>query len=417
MNARIRSWIRCAAQCALTLLVGVAGVAWAGMPVDLERELKLLREGRAQVHIEGARYRFAVFAYEDPDGTGLGDALATIVAHDLLMNGKVSSLGVIRYVGGLGTASGERQLRYFDKVEPLIEFQKVQVAIWGIVRRVGDAVEVDSYLQLSPAALGSAFTYRFPLPTAAGPMPLVHRIGPDRMRAQRLRIPAADAADLAAVAANMQTLRAGPADVARAVAGLPLGAIHTLLERRGEWMRVAVAGGPSGWVRASGLCVAGCAPLLDVSRLATDLMAYDDRGALPARSASLAEDARFFVEQLTAIQALDRDPTPEAAKAVLHGLEPRCVAPGAVPTAGGAAACNLVGVLWLVAATREAAFHGTPRALDPGLLRFVAGRLAEASLADPRHGPTLQNLAVLFSALDDPSRAALARELAAAAAK
>ena len=119
---------------------GFVPSARAGMPLDMERELSLLRDGQVKIHISGARYRYAVFTYEDPDQTGLGNALATIISHDLLVNGKVSSLGVLRYLGDLGKSSDEKQLRYFEKVEPLIESQGVQVAVWGVraMPRVGD---------------------------------------------------------------------------------------------------------------------------------------------------------------------------------------------------------------------------------------------------------------------------------------
>jgi hypothetical protein len=127
----------CLMMLAVLIGVGVAPVgglvpaALAGMRLDIETELQLLREGHAQLHIGKARYRFAVFTFDDPDGTGLGNAVASVLSHDLLMNSKVSSIGVLRYEGGLGKASDERQLRYFDKVEPLIESQGVEVAIWG----------------------------------------------------------------------------------------------------------------------------------------------------------------------------------------------------------------------------------------------------------------------------------------------
>ena len=52
--------------------------ASAGMKLDIDKELSLLRDGRAQVHIGKARYRFAVFSFDDPDGTGLGNAVAGI---------------------------------------------------------------------------------------------------------------------------------------------------------------------------------------------------------------------------------------------------------------------------------------------------------------------------------------------------
>ena len=43
------------------------------------------------------------------------------MSHDLLMNSKVSSVGVLRYLEyDVSEPSWDDQLRYFDKIEPLI---------------------------------------------------------------------------------------------------------------------------------------------------------------------------------------------------------------------------------------------------------------------------------------------------------
>ena len=386
--------------------------AWAGMRLDVDTELQLLREGRAQRHIGGANYRFAVFSFDDPDATGLGNAVASILSHDLLMNNKAHSIGVLRYEGGLGKPSGEAQLRYFDKVEPLIESQGVQVAIWGTIRRSGDKLRIDSFTQLSPAAMRSGFTYHFSLSKMGGGR-LVHRIAPDRMLTQRLTLSAEDAQSLGAQAARLNLLHDQPGEGARVVGELPVGSVYYLQKRSGDWVQVGMQAGRTGWLRGGGFCTGPCTPLLAVSQFASGLMAYDDSGAMPERSEMLAPDALAFIDQVWAVAILNGVPAEHAYQEVLYRLKPWCpeadaeAAAAAVPP-GGAATCNLRAIARLVATIRR----GEP---SRDLLISVANDLARASLSDPSYVPTLQNLVELFNRLGDIERLKLALRLAKAA--
>jgi hypothetical protein len=420
---------RCAVRIWLVALVallaaGIAPVgkltrtASAGMMLDIDKELSLLRDGRAQVHIGKARYRFAVFTFDDPDDTGLGNAVAGILGHDLLMNSKVSSIGVLRYLGGLGTASGDRQLRYFDKVEPLIESQGVQVAIWGAIRRSGEKVQIDSFTQLSPSVVRSAFGFSFRLPPAMGGGRLVHRIAPDRMLAQRLTLSAEQARSLGSVAESLERLRAGPKKSMPLVGRLPLGSVYYLEQRQGDWVQVGVQSGQGGWLRAGGFCTGPCAPLLAVSQFASGLMAYDDRGNIPESNETLAPDALAFIDQLWAVEALNRAPADIAEQEALYRLKRWCPAGdeakgNEVVPPGGAATCNLRALVRLIGPIRQAA-KNTSSGARPGndLVRSVADELARSSMSDPRHVPTLQNLATLFGVLGDVEREKLASRLA-----
>lgn len=393
-----------------------AGVASAGMQLDLDKELRLLRNGQAQKHIGMARYRFAVFSFEDPDGTGLGNAVASILSHDLLMNSKVSSIGVLRYVGDLSKASDDRQLRYFDKVEPLIESQEVQVAIWGTIRRSGDRVRIDSYTQLSPSVMDTAFSFSFHLPKIMGSGRLVHRIGPDRMLTQRLELPAEQAGNLTSIAANLDRLRASPDDARPFVGRLPLGSVYYLKQRQGEWVQVGVQSGKGGWLRNTGFCTGACAPLLSVSRFASALMAYDDLGEIPAYSERLTPDAKAFTDQLMAVAVLNGVPDQFAEHEALNKLNPWCPAKSDVAgdksPPGGAATCNLRAIIRLVGFSRMATWQPLEGLPIDTVVRSVTDELATASMSDPRHVPTLRNLATLFSFLDDTERSKLASRLA-----
>jgi hypothetical protein len=400
----------------LACLLGVAPTAQAGISKNIEDELRLLNDGQAKLHLTGSRYRFSVFSFEDPDGTGLGNALATLLSNDILMNGGVDSRGVLRYVGNLGSASGEKQLRYFDKIEPLIESQGVQVAVWGVIRRTPGGVRIDSYAQVSPSVMGKTFSFTLRLPEAMGRPPLVHRIGPDRLLIQRLELDADQAARLADVASRLDELRARPSRDAPVVARLPLDKVYYLLEKRGDWVHVGIDGGGNGWQRATGTCSGACAPLLAVSRFATDLMVYDERGTLPTGQAALADDARAFIDQLRVVDVMNHASPDRVEAEALRILNPWCPgeAAGLASPPGGAALCNLRVLARLKLPSLEAAARHLP--LDRKVLVEAAQQLAQASQSDPRHVPTLKNLATLFNLLGDSKRAQLASSLADQAA-
>lgn len=415
------AWMRLLLFALLAPLHASIHSAYAMAPLDMDEELRLLRDGKARIHIGGARYRFAVFTFEDPDGTGLGNAVATIISHDLLMNGKVSSLGVLRYLGGLGKAGDERQLRYFDKVEPLIESQDVQVAVWGMIRRTQDGVRIDSYTQLSPSAVHTAFSFTFRLPREMGRAPLIHRVAPDRLLTQQLELSTAEAGALAGIADNIDQLRQSPSDSAPIAGRLPVGKVHYLRTRQGDWAELVIEGGgpvQSGWLRASGFCSGPCAPLLEVSQFATGLMAYDAGERIPSRSSALEADAQALIDQLRAVDALNHARPEEAEEAALRILQPWCPAEfsgkdlSIAPPPGGAATCNLRALAQLVGPSRQAARERPPRTLERARVQAVTEVLAQVSLYDPRNVPTLRNLATLFSLLGDSERAGLAGRLA-----
>jgi hypothetical protein len=334
------------------------------------------------------------------------------------MNSKVSSVGVLRYVGDLSKASGDRQLRYFDKVEPLIESQGVQVAIWGTIRRSGDRVRIDSFMQLSPSVMGTAFSYSFQMPPAMGSGRLVHRIGPDRMLAQRLELSVEQAGNLASLAADLDRLRAAPKDSSPIAGQLPLGSVYYLKQRQGVWVQVGTQSGQGGWLRSTGFCTGPCAPLLSVSRFATELMAYDDRGDIPDYGARLAPDAKAFSDQLMAVAVLNGAPDQYAEQEALYRLDPWCPAQIEVtgdkhaPPPGGAAICNLRAIIRVVGFSRKTAWQFQEGLPTENVVSSVVAELALVSMSDPRHVPTLKNLATLFSYLGDTERAGLASRLA-----
>jgi len=132
-------------------LVAAGPTARAEIIQDLEREMESIEAGASPPqHISAAHVRVAVFTYEDPDRTGLGNGIAALVANQILLGARLKSLAVIRYAsGGLAPSSVER-LSYFDKVDAVTRAQGVVLSVWGSIRKVGDGFVLDSFVQLQP---------------------------------------------------------------------------------------------------------------------------------------------------------------------------------------------------------------------------------------------------------------------------
>ena len=133
----------------LSLLCGAyAFDVSAGIRMDLERQVHILEQGGSPpLAIGGAEYRIGIFTYEDPDRTGLGDALGKLVAHDVLLRTQARSLGVLMFTGGLAP-SRPGGLSYFDKIEKVAAGQQVYLAVWGTIRRIGSELLIETYLQI-----------------------------------------------------------------------------------------------------------------------------------------------------------------------------------------------------------------------------------------------------------------------------
>jgi len=241
MNARTAC--KLAAALAASLLV-VALPVRAGIRVSLEEELRLLEQGiQPRLRIAGAEFRVAVFTYEDPDETGLGNALASLVAGEILLRSRVSSIGVLRYEGSV-LPEEQGGLGYFDKVERVAEAQQVTLAVWGVVRQVRERLVVDTYVQVPPGTIDEAFLWIVSLPEAMGGGDLLARLRPNRIPAQRLDLPLGAIEVLGQAARNLNELRSEPrirlagqitgveGYLESAASGLAT-ALFTSLERRG----------------------------------------------------------------------------------------------------------------------------------------------------------------------------------------
>lgn len=420
MNARTAC--KLAAALAASLLV-VALPVRAGIRVSLEEELRLLEQGiQPRLRIAGAEFRVAVFTYEDPDETGLGNDLASLVAGEILLRSRVSSIGVLRYEGSV-LPEEQGRLGYFDKVERVAEAQQVTLAVWGVVRQVRERLVIDTYVQVPPGTIDGAFLWIVSLPEAMGGGDLLARLRPNRIPAQRLDLPLGAIEVLGQAARNLNELRSEPRIGAPIVATVPEGRVYWLDDRRDDWVHVRAGEGRVGWVPTSGHCEGDCRPLLDVGGFAGELLRFIATGRTPATAKSLSPDARAVRDQIAALQALNGG----VAEEIQYGIDASLsnwIGPESAPDIqvppGGAAFANILAISRVAVALKlalrgqesgdvQSEFQGLT--IDRDLVRSVAFDLAKASMDDPRNEDVLHNLAVLFEYVGEAGRAQLARSL------
>jgi TolB-like protein len=398
-------------------------------PKETEREWRKVERGETvERHIMRARARVAVFAFDDPDRTGLGDYVGGVFAHRILFGARVPSLGVIRYFGSLAP-DGPGKPGYFEKVERMTSAQGVTLALWGTIRREASEVVVDAHLQLSPETLGRSFRQRLPLERRVGGRAescgeVQATLAPARIALQTVRLPVADAEVLRGAAAHLDDLRAGPSRSAPVVARIPETRGYWIGDRSQDWVKVEwdapAAGQPrnSGWFSAELACAGACRPFLEAAVFASGLLelAEDPSHEVPTPTRSLGSDALAVAEQARALQALRPDArNPNLALELasrwsgsrrLTGKDPATgIDRGSGTPPGGAAFANLVAFAGLARADAEGA-----RA--PGRFEPIAFELAGAVQDDPTNGEVLRNLAVLFRCAGDGPREAQAQKLA-----
>lgn len=430
-------------------LVVVPGLSRAGMKVDLDEELlRLLRGEQPNAHIAGARFRVAVFTYEDPDRTGLGNLLAGVVAHEVLLNSRLGSLGVLRYEGNLAPSPGVPGLSYFDKVDRVTEAQHVSLSVWGSIRRLSDRLLVETYLQLPPDSLRRFFTWRLPVRAAdsvpggvAGGAPPVScgtlsaQLRPERVAVQVLEVPFAEQGHLSRFSFDL--LRKEPESRARPVGRLRKGDTYEVLKREGDWAQVYMHG-VLGWIPVRPACGPACDQLAKSGAFVRHLLEFMHGRELPSLgSSTLHAEALAVAEQLTALEGLAggsarlEQTTLELAgrwdgPARLTGLDAATgIDRGSGPPPGGAAFAN-IRAMGRVALALEVAAEEVGKA-SAGLdrearlamaavprteLLTIAFDLADALQQDPRSADALRNLVILFRCAGDEQRARLAEQLA-----
>jgi hypothetical protein len=403
--------------------------ALAAASLDTESELRLLEMGKAKKHIPGAEYRVAVFAYEDPDQTGMATPLAALIANEVLLNTQIYSLGVLHYRGTLVPTQSDR-LSYFDKVDRLVASQEVSLAVWGLVRAIGNNLVIDTYLQIPSQISSAKLEWRFILPRAMGGASLLAHLQPDRILVQHLIVPLSSRDSFLEAARRCLEMRAEPKPESAVIGMLPQdGSVYWVAERQNDWARFVTPSGLSGWIALRDHCKGECLTLLDAASFGGELLAYIStyKHAHPTARKSLTVEALAVDEQ---IQALDLLVESSGDSYIMLRILKRWLEQAAnidartgidrgesIPP-GGAAFANIYMIAQLFDNLKESKVRSGRNStfdqlvLRPERLRELAFELAEASLYDPQNLDVLHNLAVLFEMAGDSTRAELARSIA-----
>jgi hypothetical protein len=396
------SWMLTVSLCLFALAPG----AQAMVGVDVNEDIDSVLAGRAPpLHLPGIKYRVAVFEFEDPDGTGLGSAISTLIAREILLRSQVRSLGVLNYYGSLAPSRKHPQ-SYFDKVDLVVQAQRASLALWGVVRRDGRSIVVDVQAQLPDPVVEKSYAWALTLPRAMGGETLKASVTPTRMQVQHVRMPIEFATTLAAMASSGNVVRAAPSRAAAVATRIPKYSALSVTETRGAWSKFVVDG-KSGWVQRPTECVRECAQLLGTASFVGALLKFADGGPAPAVSKELSRDTLVVARQLGVLADL-REKKYRSAETYLSRWD------GGRASDYGAPYADMFALGAIAAALQEQRDRPYDEIrLDNAFVRGVAGGLAKASQDDPRNAQLLENLAVLFRIVGDESRAGLATRLAA----
>jgi hypothetical protein len=326
------------------------------------------------------------------------------------------------FTGGLAP-SRPGGLSYFDKIEKVAAGQRVYLAVWGTVRRIGSALLIETYVQIPESTADRDLAAEVNVPAAdQTPKKLTARLRPDRFAVQRYRIPAAAADEISLAATRIGELRREPQPDATVDAVLETGQLFFTVDRTADWIKLQVRGGPAGWVPLTEHCQGGCAPLLDATEFVSGLIRVVDAGEPPRLGPTLTTETLAVLDQLQALGYLRRRNKAAEALAIASrwsgperktGIDPATdIDRGRGRPPGGAAFANIAALAKVQLAMSKARATNRSPLLDPSVAEEIAFELAEASQYDPRNIEVLRNLKTLFGYAGDAERAKLAGRLA-----
>jgi hypothetical protein len=361
-----------------------------------------------QQETAGANLRIAVFTYEDPDSTGLGEALATLMSHQILLKSRVPSIGMLHYIDGL-SPTPSTSLSYFDKVEKITYDQRVTLAAWGVVRRSGERVVIDTYVQFPPWTVQKPFAWSVELPASMGGGALQMHLRPDRILVQRYEVSMQVSEAVHAMARGINESRGRPQDNAALEGARPQ--VRYWTYQLNELVPIGVRTRDSTGGGAVGHCPKACTPLLDAAGFIAGLLNFIESREIPTVTDSLGLDTWAVRDQLSAVKELDTNPA--MVLQVVSGWLAGAQTDATAVLPGGAAFANLRALAKVTDALQAEAREPWRGGIAPTQVRDIAFELAQATLIDPRNLDVLHNLALLFQYAGEASRARLARELAA----
>jgi hypothetical protein len=359
------------------------------------------------------RNKVAVFAFEDPDGTGLSNSISLVIAKHMLFSTRVGSYAIVNFQSDL-SSRGNDGLTYFDRVEKLTRNQGYTVAVWGRIRSAGNgAAQIDTFAQIPDDEAANRFERTLSVGTDDGnSVKLKASLRPKRFQIQSLTLSADAASQIQSAARELTKLRRTPAVSAATVHTLPEGQAFNITDSAGDWVELSLRGGKKGWTSVKAFCRGDCTKVLVTADLANDAVAFVEGNDPRRLSGDATREALAAYEQMVALNSLQRDPQRSRAIAA-RWLEPEAgsqvdqetgIDRGRARPPGGGAFANLRAI---------AEVAETAAAIDRERARKLVAELAAISVDDPGYGDVLHNLAGLFGYLGDVRRKEIAENIAA----
>lgn len=403
-------------KAAIYALIGLTHIllpltSFAGIAVDLEEELNNRGENRdaEQMPFQHVRVRVGVFSYEDPDQTGLGNALAHLIARHILLNSRIGSLGVLTFEQRL-PPDKQSPLSYFDKVAQVAERQDLSLAVWGVVRFIQHGLQIETYLQLPRHQHYGALSTRFHLPGATGGGLITAEVHPVRILVQRHHIAFSEINAIWHAVAETNTLYAAPNNRQKVVTRLAPDQMYTIQKHSGGWVQISTQG-KLGWMARHAPCSSACAPLQEAAGFASAVLraveANNYRSLARNDSPALSPQAQRLGEQLLVLHSLAGKR--RWSSSLLPSSVPTIISKGGPGNTTGATLKAIADLGAAIAARRHRNQSYENVRLPREALLAAARVLAQASLEDPMNITLLSNIAVLFEAAGDKARAALAK--------
>jgi len=428
--------------------------------VDLNKKKHINLLEKKILHIPHVKFRVAVFMYEDPWNTGIGNTLATLMAREILFNTAVYSLGVLTYEGDL-KPDKSFNLSYFDKVEKLTKDQEVTISLWGRIKPEKNLLVIDTNIQISEYSLDNYFSWNLKLPEAMGGKSLQAHLRPDRIKLQRFKLNKELKPSLIDAADRLQVLHEKPDNKSKIVAKIPLNRVYTVIKKENGWIHMKIEDGKEGWINSKGHHIDACNPLLESAKFVAGLLKYSASRKLMNATDHLTNEALAVKEQIEALDAIDSETEEEiyknAIEPILRWIGPerwtgidkwtkidrgKRTPPGGAAFANGKALAEIAiklnkrykhehfamiqrmkqeladmkrrnyrGMLneydlnHILEKTRNLKAEMFNKiVLNKNFIIDIANKLAKASLNDPNNIDVLINLSVLYSILNDTER-------------
>lgn len=366
--------------------------------VQLQREIKHLEDSLERLadqprFFSAAKNRVAVFTLDDPDNTGIGDAISFLISKALLFSAPVSSYGIVNYQSGVEQPDDNGR-SYYDKVEKITEGQAYLFSIWGKISANKNTVTIEIFGQIDNRL--DPFYRRVRLPQAMGGGSLTARVNANRFKIQTIRLSRESLGLFGVTSEQVRTLRAEPSRSSPVVDTLTEGKVHVIVSGRGPWVELAIQGGERGWTSVEEYCFDECKQLLTAVRYTNNFIAMTSNQGRLQQTPDVDHRAANAKRQLAALGSVDRFPV--SALKIARGESPET----------GYASIRAIAEIAIELERRGTETRFDEIRLEQSFVRDVADQLARASLATPKDLDILANLVVLFDYLEDYSRRDLA---------